>query len=117
MMSYASIIQKELVELRKARKENRKKLRNRHAEMHDLDRFHLKNVFAELKMFEEFIKPRDGRGDAAQQPALIKDLFRFRDYRPSYERDFNHIKHVVMHACEECGIHAPEYLPELLLTE
>ena len=119
MISYTSIIQKEFEVLQQVRKEKKKHVRNRH-DMHDLERFHLKNVFAEFKMLEEFIQPRDVHGlvdSPRQQPALIKleDLARVKDYRPRYNIEYSQIKNIIMHACIECGVHVPEQDRERLL--
>ncbi len=118
MISYTSIIQKEFDALQQVRKE-KKQLRNRR-DMHDLERFHLKNVFAEFKMLEEFIQPRDVHSlidSPRQQPALIKleDLARVKDYRPRYHIEYSQIKNIIMHACIECGVHVPEQDRERLL--
>ena len=79
--------------------------------MRDLERFHLKNIYAEFKMLEEFSQPRDVRGDSSQQPALIKleDLKIFtQEYRPSYHIEYSQIKNVIMQACKECDVQVDE---------
>ena len=85
--------------------------------MHDLERFHLKNLYAEIQSFNEFIAPTKKFSKSnpqvalqvqavEQRAALIRDEKRAELYkcRPQLEIEYEYIKVVIKMACNECGI-------------